>query len=382
MKLEDKINKKSKYDLDYDKVSERIDFQQYTKKRNINFKKVLLAVSSIVIIFVVGKLLINPTEELPPTIHVPPSDIGGSDYYLSTEDASIIGIAAHYEFDHNKQTKMSNIIIDIDNFSETTKISKKDENGEYLKASYPYDYVKIFNAYKFSVNVDDITDSVAKEIVENACGLGKLEVVVAEFETYIDDYGNMQSCVQDTLIAVRGYNGYYTILTNSKTRKDNGFLYVFSSHKRISNEEVSKDFTPPILLIVVEEDGKDVYVYFESTEESLKPQNYRQEVAFKNITEVERVASNNLYSVLELVKLPVKQVTVTITEINTETKCLTVISSCNLSLVYINDDTSGLTIEQLNIGDLINVSYYFYFDGYDPCKVSANNIELFNEVME
>ena len=126
MKLEDKINKKSKYDLDYDKVSERIDFQQYTKKRNINFKKVLLAVSSIVIIFVVGKLLINPTEELPPTIHVPPSDIGGSDYYLSTEDASIIGIAAHYEFDHNKQTKMSNIIIDIDNFSETTKISKKD----------------------------------------------------------------------------------------------------------------------------------------------------------------------------------------------------------------------------------------------------------------
>ena len=207
-------------------------------------------------------------------------------YNASINENSLIGIAAYYEFDNKTVNNISNISIKNKN-SNLIDSDYESKEEEYLKISYPYDYVKIISAYKFSIYVDDIEDQVAKEIIESSCGLGELEVVISDFETYIEKGETRYPSVQDTLISLRGYNGYYTILVNSGVYIDNNSLEVFSSHKKLLDEEVSKDFTPPILSIFLEKkNNNEHYVYFETSNDLLSFGNYNQEKAFKNTTEI------------------------------------------------------------------------------------------------
>ena len=370
MKLEDKIKEKSEYDLNYNKISDEINFDKYTNNETIftkimhyvKFKKALV-IASLVIVFTLGFILLQPNSENP-NKPKPPID-GNTDEVvsLSNDEASLIGIAAYYEFDNKKESKLSNVIIDYEQYNKlTTKLGNKDENGEYLKVTYPYDYVKIISAYKFTIIVNEIKDDIAKEIIENGCGLGEVEVVIADFETYIDRDGQLQSSVRDTLVSLRGYNGYYTILNNSGSRRDDYWKQIFSSHKIITEDEINKDFTPPILLIVVEEYNNQQHVYFESSEESLQPKNYTRDVAFKNVSNVENVLSETLYSVLELAKIPTKKIKVKVIEIDNDKKKLSVESEDNLKWIYYNEYTEGISIENINIGDIITVEYDFLFE--------------------
>ena len=385
MKLEDKIKEKSEYDLNYNKISDEINFDKYTNNETIftkimhyvKFKKALV-IASLVIVFTLGFILLQPNSENP-NKPKPPID-GNTDEVvsLSNDEASLIGIAAYYEFDNKKESKLSNVIIDYEQYNKlTTKLGNKDENGEYLKVTYPYDYVKIISAYKFTIIVNEIKDDIAKEIIENGCGLGEVEVVIADFETYIDRDGQLQSSVRDTLVSLRGYNGYYTILNNSGSRRDDYWKQIFSSHKIITEDEINKDFTPPILLIVVEEYNNQQHVYFESSEESLQPKNYTRDVAFKNVSNVENVLSETLYSVLELAKIPTKKIKVKVIEIDNDKKKLSVESEDNLKWIYYNEYTEGISIENINIGDIITVEYDFLFEDYNPTLVTANSINIY-----
>ena len=295
-------------------------------------------------------------------------------YNASINENSLIGIAAYYEFDNKTVNNISNISIKKNN-SNLIENNSESKEEDYIKISYPYDYVKIISAYKFSIYVDDIEDQVAKEIIESSCGLGELEVVISDFETYVEKGETRYPSVQDTLISLRGYNGYYTILVNSGVYIDNNSLEVFSSHKKLLDEEVSKDFTPPILSIFLEKkNNNEHYVYFETSNDLLSFGNYNQEKAFKNTTEIENVSRSTMYSTYELTKMPTKEVSASVINVDIENKYLEVETIDKLKYVYFNEYTEGAEITSLNIGDIIIVEYDFLFEKYNPIRVYANTI--------
>ena len=395
MKLEEKIKEKSKLNLNYKKIESEIDFDKYTEKETLGSKmleflkmrKLAVSITSILLLLVIGSLMIqpnsgnNPKPPFGPNQEEPgynnPNNIS---YNLSYNEASLIGIAAYYEFDKSSTSKLSNVVTNI-NFSagRTVKLNDSEESNkdeEYLKISYPYDYVKIVNAYKFSINVIDIPDDASKAIIEHACGLGELEVVVAEFETYIEENGARILSVTDTMISLRGYNGYYTILANSGHRDDGAWTHIFSSHKKLLEDEISKDFTPPILSIFLEETSNERYVYFETSDNLLSFGSYDRAKSFKNTSEIERVSRSTMYSIYELAKLPTKEIIVSIVNIDIDKKCIEVESETNLKYIYYNEHTEGAEISTLTIGDLIKIEYDFLFEDYNPTHVYVNTITV------
>ena len=389
MGLEEKIKESSEYNSNYNKIKGDIDFDKYIKKESF-FSKLTLFIKenkgaltlTCILLIMVSFIFMMPTGGTKGDPIFPPEGDPSNPSYeishsLSHNEASLIGIAAYYEFDKKGVSNLSNLFFNINSTSSKVYSLSEDDDKEYLKVSYPYDYVKINSAYKFSVNITSINDKASEEILLNSCGLGELEVVVAEFETYIEDNGVRILSVSDTLISLRGYNGYYTILANSGHRENSDFMHIFSSHKRLLEEEVSKDFTPPILSIFLEEkSNNERYIYFETSNDLLSFGSYKKDYAFKNITEIEYVSRSSMYSVFELAKLPTKEISVSVVEIDFEKKCIEVASEANLKYIYYTSYTEGVEITELNIKDIITIEYDFLFETYDPTSVYINSIIL------
>lgn len=381
---------------DSEAIYQKNSKKKVEKKSSIFNNRIIVAFATFVLlIFVVipvGIMINNsnlgPNQPSGPSIGPEDNELQYNNNLFINEN-SVIGIAAFKEFDETNVQEISNLSIRVnyknsdvttldENSEEPNGDISNDENeiNEPLKVAYPYDYVKINSAYKFSINVINIEDNVAKEIIEENCGLGDIEVVVAEFETYVEENGYNALSVQDTLICLRGYNGYYTILVNSGVYTNDSSLHIFSSHKKLTEDEVSKDFTPPILSIFLKEENNSRYVYFETSDNLLSFGNYNQESAFKNISEIERVSRETMYSVLELTRLPVKEVEALVLEIDLEYKMLKVQTEYNLEYVHIDENTENVNFENINIGDIIIVEYDFLFDEYNPIKVIANSITI------
>lgn len=380
---------------DSEKIYQKLSKKKVEKKKAIfNNKIVITFVTFILLLFIIIPVGIMINDSKPRPSQTPGSNNGlenGDLQYYNTllNENSVIGIAAFNEFDKTNAVELSNLSFRLNfNNSEIVTLDEDVENpngeisdyeedqDEPLKISYPYDYVKIKSAYKFSINVFDIEDSIAKEIIESNCGLGELEIVVAEFETYVEAYGYISLSVQDTLICLRGYNGYYTILVNSGGYVADSTLLVFSSHKKLTEDEVNKDFTPPILSIFLKEEANSRYVYFETSDNLLSFGNYNQDFAFENSNEIEMVSRNTLYSVLELTQLPVKNVEATVIEINLEYEMVKVQTEYNLEYIYINENTEGAELENINVGDIIIIEYDLLFEEYNPINVTANTITI------
>ncbi len=371
---------------DSEAIYEKLSKKKMEKKSIIFNSKIIMAfvtVALLILVIIPVGIIINNFNSSP--IQTPNlNDSSGNNElqynnnYAMLNEKSVIGIAAFNEFDNKGVRKLSNVTSEFNNKDSVLSDSNEEENlnEEYLKISYPYDYVKINSAYKFSINVLNIEDKIAKEIIESNCGLGELEIVVAKFETYVEEKGYNYLSVKDTLICLRGYNGYYTILVNSGEFRKDSSLQVFSSHKKLTEDEVSKDFTPPILSIFLKEETNSRYVYFETSDNLLSFGNYNQDLAFKNTTEIEAVSRNTLYSVLELTKLPVKEVEATVLEIDSEYKMIKVQTENNLEYVHINEHTEGVKIENINVGDIVIIEYDFLFEKYNPIKVIANSITI------
>jgi len=375
----------------YQKLSKKKDEKKSLIFNNRIFVAFATFVLLIFVVIPVGIMInnsnIGPNQPSGPSIGPEDNDLQYNNNSFLNEN-SVIGIAAFKEFDETNVQKLSNLSIrvnykngDVTTLDENLEEPNGDisdvENYEPLKVAYPYDYVKINSAYKFSINVINIEDNLAKEIIESNCGLGDIEVVVAEFETYVEENGYNVLSVQDSLICLRGYNGYYTILANSGHREEGDWTHIFSSHKKLLEDEVSKDFTPPILSIFLEEkSNNERYVYFETSDNLLSFGSYDRNKAFKNTTEIEHVSRSTMYSVLELTRLPVKEVEASVLEIDLGYKMLKVQTEYNLEYVHIDENTENANLENINIGDIIIVEYDFLFDGYNPIKVIANSITI------
>lgn len=379
-------------------IYQNLSKKQIKSKPSFFANKFVLATASVVIlifIFIPVSLMLNnhkkndglqaggaPTlNNSTPEAGFFPEDDNSSSYNdnLLLSDTSVIGIAAFNEFDKKEVNSLSNVKINLSNRHSTfTRLyeTNGENNQGYLTASYPFDYVKILSAYKFTVQVPSIKDELSNKIIELNCGLGELEVVVADFETYVNDNGYMSLCIQDKLICLRGHNGYYTILVNNEAYTDESIFRVFSSHKRLTQDEVNKDLTPPILSVFLKTDGNSKHIYFETSNSTLSFGNYKQDFAFESVGGIESVSKSTLYSVLQLVSLPVKQVEATVTAIDYQNKTVTVQSQFELQLVRFNEYTEGAKIQDLTVGERIIVEYDFLFEKYDPVSVFANCVTV------
>ncbi len=367
------------------------------EKKAIN-KKLILAFASVVLLALIVipiSIAVGINNKPANTINTPLLPIETqTTHEVQLDEKNIVGMAAYSEFKNNttnvkkRFNKSSEGSIPVDSNVETmntgeggnSNTTSIESNKIYDKISYPYDYVKIKTAYKFTIEVNKIEDELANQIIESNCGLGKVEVVVAEFETFIDENGNLVSSVGDTMISLRGYNGYYTILLNHASYEyqcdiRSKSTSKFSSHKKLNSDGVEKDFTPPILTIVLVEENDIKSLYFEANM-SKKNVEFNKELAFNNIDEVVRVSRDTLYSAMELSKIPTVEVAARVVEINLEKKVLIVESDVNLKYVYILSFTEGLNFEDIKIDDLIIVEHDKIFDEYNPVGVNANKISL------
>ncbi len=339
------------------------------KKPKYHFTKIIIFAMIIIMIIPISGLIIDKSldkktenEKMIPDDNILPENFSYKAKVV--DDISLIGIAVFSEFDKQDTLKLSKSSVTID--KDICLLS------DDLKVSYPYDYIKIIEAYKFEIEINDIPNEKIKEIIENSCGLGKLEVVVGEFETYISSNGINIPAVQDTLISLRGYNGYYTILDDCGRLQNNIYTRIFSSHKKLTNEEVSKDFTPPILSIILEEKEDARCIYFEISD-NIMGFDYNTEIFYISTSPIEKVSRNTLYDVMELIKLPTKTINATILEINYDDKVIKVQTANNLKYVYY-ENVDDINLNDLRAGDEIIVEYDDYFDAYNPTTVNANSI--------
>ena len=83
-----------------------------------------------------------------------------------------------------------------------------------------------------------------------------------------------------------------------------------------------------------------------------------------------------MYSTYELTKMPIKEVSATVLNIDLENKFIEVETIEKLKYVYFNEYTEGAEIKSINIGDKIIVEYDFLFEKYNPERVYANTINL------
>ena len=372
-------------DDDFETIYENIVNKQ--KKKEFNYKYILGFVASFLLIAITIPLALtinsNNNEINSEKESSIPTIIDDKHHNTIFNETSLIGIAAYKAFDSNKTNEIRNVSFKSKELTTLNNTSEnKNSEDDYLKVSYPYDYVKIVDAYKFSINVNEIEDLYANDVISTNCGLNEIEVVVANFETYIEEKGTLYLSVQDTLISLRGENGYYTILDNSGQKIYKGFLHVFSSHKKLLDTEVSKDFTPPLLSIFLKESEDNRYVYFKSSDDILSPYDYNEKLAFKNIGEIEYVSRDYIYSLYEISKVPVKNVEVKIISINFEKFYLEVLSEGENKLKYVtfNDHTEGTLVSSLNVNDLIIVEYDDLYERYNPISVIANKITLSENV--
>lgn len=388
MDFKDKFKKDESFDLDYSKVRKEVNIDKYIDYKNENnfiSKKLIISLGLLSLIFIVlvsialkefNNPLINPDPGLE---NNPPDNQIVNDYQVnySLTDEDLIGIAAFKVFD-KKQTLLTSSNI------KTKRNRIKEINDEYLKINYAFEYIKIENAIKFDFVIKDNIDTLAYQILEAECGVGNVEVVIADFTTYIYlDEGNIpHRSIVDRLISIRGSEGYYTIITNSGTRTETGWTDFFSSHKKLTSTSVEKDFTPPILTIYVEEIGADLKIGFKGALDILGKEDFYD--VNKELVKgpFEEASADEMYSALDLAKVPVKNVICEVVQIipviieSVNYTCLIVSNDLyDFDKVYVNKTTICDFLDDIEVDDKINIYFNFYYSNYKPKSIIALKIE-------
>lgn len=379
-------------DNDKNVIFNNINNKMNTKKAKnpFNFKIAIAALSFAVLLLIfipIGISMSNNKGNNPiaPTNNSNENLDGYNNHKFETSE-SILGVAAFRPFDskNNNNTNKANSISIYDNLCENKAYFKDPEdNTQSFYVSYPFDYVRINKAFKFNVEVEDITNATAKEIIETNCGLGSLEVVIAEFTTY--EAEPLRETIKETLISIRGYNGYYTILLNSKSGDTK---YTFSSHKKISSNSIIKDSTPPIIRINVIKNDNNYSIGFFGCDNEDAADNIYDYNFFTSTGNIEYASHDDLYSVLELTKVPTKKIEAVITDIlvidnsdvDDENKkiiyyCFYVQAETNLERVWIDAyDNEVENISDFKVGDVIIIEYDQLYYTYDPVVITVNRL--------
>ena len=287
--------------------------------------------------------------------------------YLEKED--LLGVAAFNAFENKTTEKLMHF--NETDYNPLMPTSTSITHTYEEKIIYPFNFVEIVNAYKFKIEVDDIIDSYAKKVIEEKCGLGIIEVVVADFNTY-DDI-NSYSLIEDKLISFRGENGYYTSLMNGGELYSNTWFYTFSEHKKISDEGVTKELSlKKGLKITLKEDFKKLSLTIYSGNEK-RGEDYSLNEAYCCMGEYETLTVSRIFKVNSLIQYPIIMVECKIVSLNLDEGIINV-SSDIYNLDTINIDENTKIEEELEIDMIINVKYYQLFKYYNPKTVTAIEI--------
>ncbi len=293
--------------------------------------------------------------------------------FLTSEN--MLGVAAFKVFENNNSSVRNNKRFKPVLTNTNKAYFDNDENSlndNSNKISYEFDYVKILSAKKFSITIDDLShDETTKEIIESNCGLGEVDVVIADFETYIQKNGSLRSTISDELISIRGYNGYYTILLNSYLHWNGIEVSAYSSHKTITESAVEKDFTGTITTIFVRKENDRFYVSFRSEEHISSVYNYDLEHEYVS-SDIELANGSELYSALNLNTFTTTTIEGIIKNISIDTKRLSLEVSGGYRIVLLS--SNKIDISNFNIGDEVIVEYAKLYDEYAPHYINAISI--------
>lgn len=302
----------------------------------------------------------------------------------------ILGRAAYNVFTEKTSAPMSVREADAASGSDFTADENTDRKNDYLRISYPYDYIKISAAKKYRVSIPAQTDETALTPVSDLCGLGNLEVVVADFTTYcylskeyVEQTGSeaLIESVNDTLISVKGTKGYYTILSNSYSFAENATTTIFSSHKTLGKDSIGKDFEPPIygIRFIGYADGRGEISFSESNGAASFGDFDNTSVFPFDYSDHENIEREFLYSVMSLTQLPEITINVRVIEAIAEKNLLVV--TCDSAVQYVKFDEYTENMpgsEETLRGRYLEVSYDYLFEGYSPSLIYANSIKLRN----
>lgn len=293
--------------------------------------------------------------------------------FLTSEN--MLGVAAFKVFENNNSSVRNNKRFKPVLTNTNKAYFDNDENSlndNSNKISYEFDYVKILSAKKFSITIDDLShDETTKEIIESNCGLGEVDVVIADFETYIQKNGSLRSTISDELISIRGYNGYYTILLNSYLHWNGIEVSAYSSHKTITESAVEKDFTGTITTIFVRKENDRFYVSFRSEEHISSVYNYDLEHEYVS-SDIELANGSELYSALNLNTFTTTTIEGIIKNISIDTKRLSLEVLGGYRIVLLS--SNKIDISNFNIGDEVIVEYAKLYDEYAPHYINAISI--------
>ena len=276
-------------------------------------------------------------------------------------------------------------------------------SNEYLKVSYPFDFVKIINAKEFYLS-QETENSI---LSDNYCGKGNLRVIIAEFETLRNSESGGQPIVDisDTIAVFMGGQGLYSCLMGGGGylgQLENGepdfnnFYCSFSSYKQLNDDTVSKDLTPPIFTFNFKinfQDGIDINMYEEIWYKEYGPEDIEHLTinlgSYAMISDSFReIEKETLYSVLELSTIPQIELNCFIEEIEkgeeTQTGALRVFhqeEGLNLKKIVITDDTeicfsNGEKTENYGFipGCNITIFYDNYYEEYNPVITYVNKV--------
>lgn len=421
MKFDKYLKEKNKYNLNYDdfKKNKKIDFDSkinLIKKQNNEkyyFKRNLIALCSCLIIFIfVSIIIINqnfPTKSksegpsfTPGGVIVNPGDYAQKENSSSLLQANlranaILGIASFKEFEEDRLLNVRSLRRSLSNNNIITNNEENNKDNTIYNVTYPYDYIKIHSAVKFSLEIPEEHYDEGLELIQKNCGLGLLEITIADFSTYIsEDNGSYQECVTDLMISFKGKKGIYTILSNSgisgddqSAFEDKHYYTVFSSHKKINSQEISKDFELPIYCVLLDESEGEIELTF-SKGDLMSPHDFasKKNSLFHyqiDMTTLKKVSKDTLYNIQELSKFPETKQIVEIKEIDNKESKIYVNSELGLECIYI-DELTELNNEvvddiyiNLYVGMKIEVYYDYWYQGYTPSIIYANNIKTILE---
>jgi hypothetical protein len=261
-------------------------------------------------------------------------------------------------------------------------------NTPILHVSYPYDYIKIYNVFKFSCA------GVESPVVQAICGDGEIDIFIADFglfdKTEETDM-NLNSpeigepiladiMMGELMIVFKNDLGIYSCISNSAGVIDltapSGYYNEFSSHKYLSDKALEKNIIYPIYQFIVKLiDGK---VTLKTTGIDYNTVIYADDIPLYN---QQAVSAQELFNLIEL-NNNIPEISLQCEVIGLFENYFTVKTDndSNIEVVYY-DEYTGFFIEDkdatsadIHVGDVITVMYSKLYESYNPKSVIANKI--------
>jgi hypothetical protein len=274
------------------------------------------------------------------------------------------------------------------------------ETDNPLHVSYPYDYIKIYDAVKFSC------DGVISPVVEEICGNGKLEVYIASFalfngleekeaeeekeakeKTADVNSSNVDGDLLDKvmmgepMIVFKSELGIYSCISNGtgvvdQTTDMNNNYIEFSSHKYLSDKALEKNLVYPLFQFRMRYmDGK---VTLRTTGWDGTLTIYADNIPLYN---QQTVSPKELFSLVKLSSnIPEISLQCEVTELHENYFTVKTGNESNLETVYYDEYTgffvggNSATYADIAVGDVIDVTFGKLYESYNPKSIIANKI--------